>query len=277
MNKKIIIAVICIIIACIGYYSFEKNSENRKEKEVTLYGNIDIRDVALGFRVHGKIEKLYYEEGDTIKEGDVLASLSKDTFQQDIDLNIAKLREAKAILNNAEKTYQREENLFRKGAVSNEAYDDALEKRDAAKASLEIAKVNLSKSQLSFKDTDIISLNDGIILTRIREPGAILSIGEPVYTVALNNPVWVRTYIDEPNLGKIYPGQKATVTTDSGNKYEGQVGFISPQAEFTPKKVETTELRTELVYRLRVIVNNPDNALRQGMPVTVKLEEKTQG
>jgi HlyD family secretion protein len=71
----------------------------------------------------------------------------------------------------------------------------------------------------------------------------------------------------------------ADVYTDSqpAKPYHGQIGFISPVAEFTPKNVETTELRTELVYRLRVIVNDPDNGLRQGMPVTVKLNLRPDG
>jgi len=83
----------------------------------------------------------------------------------------------------------------------------------------------------------------------------------------------VRTYVDEPNLGNVHPGLAATVTTDSGGRYTGQVGFISPQAEFTPKNVETRQLRTDLVYRLRVIVDNPDQGLREGMPVTVTFDD----
>ena len=96
----------------------------------------------------------------------------------------------------------------------------------------------------------------------------------PVYTMALLDPVWVRTYAPEPDLGKIHPGMKAQIFTDSfpGRAYDGWIGFISPVAEFTPKTVETPELRTSLVYRLRVYVHNPDNSLRQGMPVTIRLK-----
>ena len=97
-------------------------------------------------------------------------------------------------------------------------------------------------------------------------------MGQPVYTLAVDNPVWVRTYVAEPDLGRIYPGQQATVSTDTGDSYQGQIGFISPQAEFTPKNVETTQLRTDLVYRLRVIVDNPDQGLRQGMPVSIVID-----
>jgi HlyD family secretion protein len=79
--------------------------------------------------------------------------------------------------------------------------------------------------------------------------------------------------VPEPELGLIHPGQPALVVTDSrpDRPYEGQIGFISPVAEFTPKSVETPELRTDLVYRLRVVVDDPDPGLRQGMPVTVRI------
>ena len=89
----------------------------------------------------------------------------------------------------------------------------------------------------------------------------------------MTKPLWVRTYIDEKNLGKIKYGQKALIYTDSRPKdpYMGHIGFISPVAEFTPKTVETTELRVDLVYRIRVIIDNSDLYLRQGMPVTVKI------
>jgi HlyD family secretion protein len=109
------------------------------------------------------------------------------------------------------------------------------------------------------------------VLTRAVEPGAIVAAGNPVYTLSLESPVWVRTYIDEPDLGNVHPGMKAVVVTDSGGRYEGHVGFISPEAEFTPKSVQTTDLRTALVYRLRVVVDAPDTGLRRGMPVTVRI------
>ena len=91
--------------------------------------------------------------------------------------------------------------------------------------------------------------------------------------MSLQKPVWVRAYVGEPQLGLIHPGARVQVFTDThpGGPYEGQVGFISPVAEFTPKSVETPELRADLVYRFRVVVTNADAALRQGMPVTIRL------
>jgi HlyD family secretion protein len=161
--------------------------------------------------------------------------------------------------------------LTKIGAISTEERDDAKAALDEAQAQVKSAEARLAQAQTRLGDTQIRAPSDGIILTRVREPGAVVAVGEPVYSLALDTPVWVRAYIDEPNLGNIFPGQQALVLTSAGREYPGQVGFISPQAEFTPKTVETAQLRTDLVYRLRVIVNNPDKALRQGMPVTVHI------
>ena len=145
---------------------------------------------------------------------------------------------------------------------------------DAARAQLAAEEAAVVQSERRQADSDLIAPSDGVILTRAREKGAIVASGETVFTLTLTSPVWVRTYVNERDLGRIHPGMVASVATDSqpDKLYPGRIGFISPMAEFTPKTVETRELRTNLVYRLRVLVDNPDNGLRQGMPVTVTLD-----
>ena len=103
------------------------------------------------------------------------------------------------------------------------------------------------------------------------ELGAIVQAGQTVYTLTLDDPVWIRAYVAQPRLGRIKPGMPVKVAIDSmpGRQYDGTVGFISPQAEFTPKTVQTEQVRDDLVYRIRVIASDPDNVFRQGMPVTV--------
>jgi HlyD family secretion protein len=156
-------------------------------------------------------------------------------------------------------------------------------KEDIAEARAQLhareAELTLALRRLDY--TKLFAEDRGVIKTRIVEPGGVVLANTPVYTMAFLDPVWVRTYVSEPDLGRIHPGMKAEVFSDSApaRTYDGWVGFISPVAEFTPKTVETPELRTSLVYRLRVYVKNPDNSLRQGMPVTVKLlnENNTRG
>ncbi|MBG6030975.1 secretion protein HlyD [Proteus hauseri] len=143
---------------------------------------------------------------------------------------------------------------------------------DAAKGQVMQAKAAVAQAELNLQDTLLISPSQGTVLTRAVEPGTMLSAGSPVFTVSLTNPVWVRAYISETHLSEAVPHREVYLYTD-GRKdkpYHGTIGFVSPTAEFTPKSVETPELRTDLVYRLRVVVTDADDALRQGMPVTLK-------
>ena len=168
----------------------------------------------------------------------------------------AELRSAQEQLDMLLSGYREEEVLAQRAAV------------DAAAAALELAEIRL-------RDALLTAPQDGIVLTRAREAGAIVQAGQTVYTLSLVDPVWLRVYVDEPQLGRIKPGMAVRVRVDAvpDKEFSGRVGFISPAAEFTPKSVETMEVRTSLVYRLRVQVDDPDNVMRQGMPVTVTLVE----
>lgn len=111
----------------------------------------------------------------------------------------------------------------------------------------------------------------GVIQNRILEPGEMASASRPVVTLALTDPKWVRAYVPEPYLGRINLGMKARILSDSfpDQTFDGWIGFISPVAEFTPKTVETEDLRTKLVYEVRVFVHDSKDKLRLGMPTTV--------
>lgn len=273
MNKRVL-TIVVLFALCAGAYLYYQRDNSRLAAgsgEILLYGNVDIRDVQLGFRVPGRITAVNFEEGDRVRKGDVVAVLDKQPFKDEVDLYTAQLELADVSRRKVEMPFQRRARLTRIGAISAEERDDAEAVRDEATAQVKSARARLQQALTSLGDTEIIAPNDGSILTRVREPGAVVAAGEQVCSLALDSPVWIRTYIDEPRLGLVHPGQKAAVRTDSGHEYSGQVGFISPQAEFTPKTVETAQLRTDLVYRLRVIIDNPDKSLRQGMPVTVRL------
>lgn len=148
-----------------------------------------------------------------------------------------------------------------------------IEDIDAQKAVLAAAEARLAQAQTALDDTTLHAPTDGIVAVRAREAGAIVQAGQTVYTVLLNDPVWIRAYVPQPRLGRIKPGMAVKVEVDSmpGKQYDGTVGFISPEAEFTPKNVQTEQVRDDLVYRLRVIAKDPDNVFRQGMPVIVRV------
>lgn len=146
-----------------------------------------------------------------------------------------------------------------------------------AKANLEQAQAQLAQSTLDLQDTVLTAPSDGTLLTRAVEPGSMLSAGSTVLTLSLTRPVWVRAYVDEKNLSQAQPGREILLYTDGrpDKPYHGKIGFVSPTAEFTPKTVETPDLRTDLVYRLRIIVTDADDSLRQGMPVTLRFGDES--
>ena len=221
---------------------------------------------------------------------------------QEIKKARAEVQARQAKLRDAERTYRRIRNLALVNQVSKQRLDNAESTLKTARAELEAAKqalslaiegprkqdiararatlkslqaaLNLAEQKL--RDTQLYAPEEGIIRNRILEPGAMAFASRPVFTLALTNPVWVRAYVPEPDLGKVKEGMPAEITTDSfpGKTYRGWIGFVSPTAEFTPKTVDTPELRTKLVYRVRVFACNPRNELRLGMPVTVTVNLK---
>lgn len=310
--------------ATAAWYVFDREVD--VETHFALQGNIDVRQVNLSFKVDGRIETLAVDEGDTARAGQVVATLDKRYFQDELGVAnalhanlaaiLAKLEHGsrpeeigqaraqtaskEAMLAEAKADYARYKELEKTpGAISKQELDryaaqlavaeaDAKaafesqrlieigprkEDIDAARALYAQQKAIITQIERKLADCNLVAPSDGFILTRSREIGAIVQSGETVFTLTLTSPVWVRTYVSERDLGNISPGMPAAVTTDTDpdRPYSGHIGFISPTAEFTPKTVETREIRTSLVYRLRVVVDNPDGGLRQGMPVTVTL------
>jgi HlyD family secretion protein len=323
VKKKIpFLVFLLVILIGAGWYA-SVHLRDRGPQPLRLYGNVDIREVNLGFRVAGRIQEVLKDEGDEARQGEILARLDAEPYQREVQQAKAlanslaakvqllekgnrpqEIAQARAVLHerevtatNAETLYRRQQDLFGSKAVSAQERDDAEARfREAAarlnsareqlnlleagfrpeeiaqaKADLRRAEAALAGAELKVKDATLESPCDGVVLTRSQEPGAVLQAGTPVLTLSLKRPVWVRVYVSEPDLGRVHPGMKVRVQTDTVNDhaYWGQIGFISPRAEFTPKNVETTELRTSLVYRLRIVIENPDEGLRQGMPVTV--------
>ncbi len=322
--KKPIAGLLVVAVLVGGYLGYRQWMTDANGAMPPLYGNVDIRDVQLGFRVSGRLAEMHLEEGDPVTAGDLLARLDELPLRealavaeanvmeatanldrantgsrpQEIEQAEAGVEEARAALVNANKRLARQQDLFRQGLNSQRALDDAESQQEQAQARLRSAQEALALAREGFReedraaaaaalaaaearrdqaatqldDTRLLAPSDGVIQVRAREPGSMVNIGEPVYTLSLTDVVYVRAYVGETHLGQVVPGAAVEVLSDSSERvYRGQVGFVSPRAEFTPKTVETPELRTDLVYRLRIVVTEPDDNLRQGMPVTVRL------
>jgi len=275
-KKQLVFKLGIVLLLLIVLYYVLTSWYHRHHQQITLYGNVDIRDVNLGFRVGGRLLSLKVDEGDSVHPGDLIGHLDPEPYIREVKAREASVIQQKAFLVYAETVYAREKKLFGTGASSTDRYENALTSRNAAKASLEKAIADLSQSVLRLQDTYLYCPSEGVVLTRAVEPGTMLAANDTVISVTLINPVWVRAYVSEKELGQAKPGTQVKVSADSFPKksFDGIIGFVSPTAEFTPKTVETPDLRTELVYRLRIVMQDPHHELRQGMPVTVKIMVK---
>lgn len=275
MRKNILILFLALSLAAVlSVLLYTVFAEKKDPNVITLYGNVDVRQVDIGFRVIGRVTTLVYEEGDRVTEGSLMCSLDESPYDSQLEEAVAAAEAIRVNLENAEVLLLRRLELIEIGAVSREDLDNARANRDQLIANLMQAEAAIIVARDNLQYTKAYAPTDGIILTRIREPGTVVNPANPVYTLSVTSPVWIRAFVNEPDLGRVNYGMDAEVFTDSNKKksYSGKIGFISPVAEFTPKTVQTTELRTDLVYRLRIYVDNPDRELVQGMPVTVKLK-----
>ena len=272
MKKYLLIFLFfAAILLVTGYFLWNNHLENRTF--INVYGNVDVRQVDLGFRVQGRITELMFEEGDIVEPGRLMACIEKKPYSDLVQEAKAQVKATEYSLENDKKILQRRCELIGTKSISQEDLDDALTAFEVDAAKLQEFQAALKVAEKNLADTEFYAPTRGTILTRIREPGTVANPGDPVYTLSVSSPVWVRAFIPERDLGLVYPGMKGEIITDTpgGKIYTGYVGFISPVSEFTPKNVESTELRTDLVYRIRLYAENPDLGLRQGQPVTVRL------
>ena len=278
MKKKIIALVLIILIAglCIFFYKANKKDTSN---ELTLFGNIEIRQVDLSFQVSGLLSKLLKEEGDTVKKGELVAVMDESDYNANFKKAEAEVDRTLANQKDAVDKYNRYAPLGIDDTVSKQEVESLYNAQNKANADYKAAVANKDYLSNQLKYTKLYAPEDGIIMVRVIEPGSNVQKGQPVYTMAKTNPVWVRAYVNEKDLGNIKYGQGVNVYTDTVNpqtgkkrEYKGQIGYISPVAEFTPKTVQSTDTRTDLVYRIRVYINDIDEYLRQGMPVTIKVD-----
>ena len=329
MKRSLLLVPIVALVAVAGgaYWWLSRTGET--PSSLVLYGNIDLRQVALPFNNSERIAEILVQEGDHVEHGQVVARLETSRLKPQVDQAEAQvaaqraalerlrngsrpeevaqaratLESAKADAFNLQRQYERKKSLAVTNAAAQQDVDIAKAAADVANARVEVnrnalelavlgprqediaqaeAQLRGYEAQLAFlrqqyADAELAAPLDAVVRSRLMEPGEMASPQKPVLTLAITSPKWVRAYVSEPDLGKVHPGAAAAVTMDgfADRRFEGWVGFVSSVAEFTPKAVQTEELRTSLVYEVRVFVSDPRDELRLGAPATVHLSTGT--
>ena len=330
MNKKILLPVATVVALALGaaIWAWAAHSPAADPDELTLYGNVDIRQVSLAFNATERISEIRVREGDRVRAGAVLAVLDERTPLARLAQGAAQIGvQEQALLrlqagSRPEEIAQAKANLAAEQAeadlaarqlarlkstsdatagkaVSQQDLDAAAghaqvaaaqaeglrktlqlvvagpRKEDIAQARNQLASARAEQAltQRQIDESQLHAPIDAVVRARLLEPGDMASPQRPVLTLAITEPKWVRAYVTESQLSRIATGMDAGVTTDSRPDHviPARVGYISSVAEFTPKTVETPELRTSLVYEVRFMVDDPQDQLRLGMPATVHL------
>ena len=230
--------------------------------------------------------------------------LFRGTRKEDLAQAEEGLNQAQANLKNAEDDHRRINNLFEVGSVSSKQKDDAQMRYTVAQAQYNSAKqlveklrigarseeisaakarFNQSKAQAEavkkkLDDCRVLSPTSGYVTKRLVEQGEFVAVGMPLVRMANLDEMYIMVYLPETQLGKVKLGNRADVTVDTypDKKFAGEVIFISPEAEFTPKNIQTKEERVKLVFGVKVKVPNPDHSLKAGLPadVVINLTDK---
>lgn len=273
-SKSIVFIVICLIgLSLLAVFIYKEAHHNGKEIKVS--GNIEGDDTRISFRVSGQIEDLLADEGSNLKIGQIVARLKTDELTKIQKEAQAKLAAAEYRYKLSSDDYVRAQNLYKAGSISAQKRDEYRTKADTDFADIKQYRASLELANTRLGWAELASPLNGYILVKSAEEGEVVQQGAPVFTAIDLNNLWVTGYIDERDLGKVKLNQKAIVKNDSfpDKGYKGWVSFISQQAEFTPKYIQTTTERVKLVYRIKVKVDNSSLELKPGMPADAYILE----
>lgn len=322
MQKPTKNLVICITCLTILSYGCNRGRPNLIEST----GTVEATEVDIRSEASGKILALYFDEGDWVKKGDVIAEIDHEKL--DIELVQAKARlaeteaqlkllikglrdkeveraretllESKVLLKDNKREYKRIQKLYDEEVVdlgsrdkAEAAYEAAQKRHEIARKNYEIALEGSRKEEIQageavkeaaeaqvklierrIEDATVTIPIDGVISERYVELGELMSVGSLIATVIDLKHVWVMAYVSEKNLGKVTLGRQGKVMVDSfpDKEFIGKITYISPEAEFTPKNIQTKEERVKLVFGVKIEVDNPDQELKPGMPADAVIE-----
>lgn len=326
MNRMVLIMLGALALMAGGYVYVRTAANQGPDSSLRISGNIEAHESVVSFKVQGRIMELPVQEGQYVKQGDLLARLDDDDYRQQVsvdeatvgmrkaelelsvagsrvqEIQVAKqtLIDARADLELKRAEFRRRQELLAEQGVSDEDIDRAASQLKRAqatyerakqthdqvvegtrkeeiavrRANLESAREALQMSRLKLNYTVLSAPVSGVVLVRQAELGEVVSAGTPVVTIADVDHLWMRGYLNETDLGRVKWGQSATIHTDtfSDKTYQGRVSFISSQAEFTPKSVETHKERVTLVYRIKIDLDNPNHELKPGMPADAVID-----
>jgi HlyD family secretion protein len=291
LRPRLVLLLACptLLLACSG-----------NGGEFLYTGRTDVEPVTLSAQASGVIDELTVDEGDAVRQGQLLGRINADRLEaqkrqqeaQAEELRVrrtaaeAQIRQAQAQLDFSRETLTKTEKLLAEGGATRQRRDELSNQVTVQQESLAALRSNyrlieaqerglragMDLTEIAIRDARIVSPVDGVVLERFHQPGELAAVGTPLLELADLSVMTVEIYLPLADLASISLGQQAAVSVDGlPQTLTGTVKWISSESEFTPKTILTRETRSTLVYGVKIRVPNPDGALKVGMPVGVKL------
>lgn len=300
----------------------------RRNSYIKLSGIVEGKEVEVSSKIPGRIKEIYVDEGDRVKENDIIAVIDSSDYEiqkkqieaivesasanlkllergarrEDIRVAEELLKQAETNLRSAERDWNRAKRLFEEKSITEKQWEDARTKYEFALAQfkqseenlkklrrgvreeeIELAKAKLKEAiagleaiEKRIKDCEIHAPLDGIVSVKLRERGEVVNAGTPIVKIINSEKVYIYVYIPEKEIGLIKIGGIAEVRVDSfpEKKFEGRIVYISPEAEFTPKQIQTEDERTKLVFKTKIEMDNREGIFKVGMPADAFIKVK---
>jgi len=274
-----------------------------KTRNSDLWGSgiLEATEIVVSSQSNGLILEMRCDEGDCVKAGDVIAVIDTSDLvlqragllaqRDEVDARARGIRltaaRAQQELNLARLTADRTRALFDQGSATEQVRDEAMTRKAAAQLSLEEIRNGmkelearrdqvdnaLSQLQKKIDDSNVLAPSSGAVTVRSREPGELVRYGEAILTLADLDTMWMKIYLKEEVLSRVALRARTNIRVDAlgDSTLVGEVTWISSEAEFTPKNIETRESRTGLVYAVKIEVPNPNGVLKIGMPAEAEI------
>jgi HlyD family secretion protein len=270
MNKRslLIMAVGSILLICAVYYGWQYATAYFDRDRVFASGTIEAVETDVATKVPGRVLSFLADEGDTIQKGTIIASLETSQLYAGFKQSVAAEKSAQIRFENAKRNYIRAKSLIRKKMMSEQDYDAVKSKYEAAESDMNGASAARAVAEISLNEANIKAPISGTILTKVVEIGDLLSPYSTLVTMADLSHLQMMLYVSEMKYGRIGLGDTVDVSVDSflHESFSGKVIYISDQAEFTPKNIQTKEERVSQVFGVKIDIPNPEMKLKPGMP-----------
>ncbi|HEX3889897.1 MAG TPA: efflux RND transporter periplasmic adaptor subunit [Verrucomicrobiae bacterium] len=284
MKKNILIAIL-ILAAIVGgiYYALA-----RTPAKIILTGIVTTDEVIVSPEIQGRLQNLFVKEGDVVTNGELLAEIQPQTQQADVQFYAsseqqaaAAVAQAKADLENARLTFEREGNLYTNNSESAQAYDSARTAYDSAKARVEslnkqtqAAGAQKEKAAVQLGYTKIFAPTNGIVDTRAALQGEVVNSGQAIVTLINQDDLWVRADVEETYIDRIHLGDKLQVKLPSGALREGVIFYRSVDADYATQRDVSRTKRDIKTFEIRLRCDNSDRSLAVGMTAYVAMPLK---